>query len=163
MVPTGRTRICFSLVQGCRGGPKLCRKMVFGDKLSHFNMCYFHDFRISIYCGEKYWVLFCRKPSYHNCILLQRVLSLSTHFRPKPHLLFSLQCMKRLCYGYLSSLIVLKMAHIIHVNSRMLLYFFVFCVVRVKNSHQKDQTHIPWLQCGRTTLQKFRLFPPLSL
>jgi histone-lysine N-methyltransferase SETMAR len=30
---------CFSLPQGCRSGWRLCRKIGFGNKLSHLNMC----------------------------------------------------------------------------------------------------------------------------
>jgi hypothetical protein len=53
MVPIGHTRTCLSLVQGCRSEQRLCGKTGFGDKPSHLNMCYLHDFLINIYCGKE--------------------------------------------------------------------------------------------------------------
>jgi hypothetical protein len=43
-VRTGHTRTCFLLTQGCTSGLKFCEKMGFGEKPSHLNMRYFHEF-----------------------------------------------------------------------------------------------------------------------
>jgi hypothetical protein len=40
-------------MQGSRSGWRLCGKILFGDKPSHLNICYFHDLCINIYCGKK--------------------------------------------------------------------------------------------------------------
>jgi hypothetical protein len=47
MVLTGHIHTCFLLAQDCKSGWKLCGKVGFGDKVSHLNMCYFHDFFIN--------------------------------------------------------------------------------------------------------------------
>jgi hypothetical protein len=54
MVPTGHTRTCFSLAQGCRSGRTVCEETRFGNKPSHLNMCHFLNF-FSKYLLRKKW------------------------------------------------------------------------------------------------------------
>jgi hypothetical protein len=63
-------------VQVFRIGQRLCGKIEVGDKPSHLNMCYFHNFLINIYSKENMHYFLGNPCSFYIRVVCERFIGM---------------------------------------------------------------------------------------